>query len=277
MWIPDLNFSIDTSKSSSRTAPADVPPPVPEDISWLRSLGRGKGGGEYDVSAGDEGEEENVTPQLHDDEIKLANNYAHCTKFRLEIGMVEFLRLFWENESQAQHVQFLEVCNHETNVEITPWNQIDSELAGVISMQRTVSCHHPLPVLNWVPYLPAYVKNTCFQTISFDSKEPNRLKIVELSIVRAIPFVKPRIGAIWDVVDNDGVLEIKTDLSFSVCNVSFVQQLIEFHAKQGMTAFFKDWSAHASALILSRRQKGVSGIQADERQGVLISKFFPSA
>jgi len=217
-------------------------------------------------------------------------SYNHCSTITLPCGLQEFVCLFFEDKQQ--HISFLESELKETNIDITNWEEVAVEAgegegegegegkgSTARSMQRTVSVDHPLPVVEmlWLPWLlPSYVRNSCRQTVSWDPAQPTKLSLRERSVVTAVPIVEPVLCAIWSVEEvTPGQLDISVDLSFNDCNVFLLQGLIEYHASAGLQHYFLSWEPHARSLIQSRRERGISGIQAGEEvKGALGSVFW---
>lgn len=229
-------------------------------------------------------------------------SYSHCGSFNLPCDLREFIFLFWEDEQQ--HVDFLERAMNETNINISPWSLGEREeksevngnswLGGTffddtdntvvvkdnddqdkdkVSLWRTVEVDHPLPVLDYLPWIPASVKNNCKQTITYHSQSPNRLTVEERSVVTAIPWVTPIIAAIWTVEQReDGTLDCSIELSFSDCNVIFIQPLIELYAQSGLQAYFAAWQPHAASIISKRREGGKQSSTIQESSGP-VGKF----
>ena len=124
---------------------------------------------------------------------------------------------------------------------------------------------HPLPVLEWVPWLPAHVRNVCCQTVRNDPQIPNKLYIQERSVVTAVPIVEPVLCALWTVTENQpGFVDISVDLSFNDCNVLFLQGLIEFHACAGLKHYFSAWEPHAVEIINGERERALGQSAGDE-------------
>ena len=208
-------------------------------------------------------------------------SYNHCSAITLPCGLQEFVCLFFEDK--AQHISFLETDMKETNINITDWEEIAGEGEGegtstARCRQRTVSVDHPLPVVEmlWLPWLlPASVRNSCRQTLSWDPAQPTKLSLRERSVVTAVPIVEPVLCAIWSVEEvNPGELKISVDLSFSDCNVFLLQGLIEYHASAGLQHYFLSWEPHARNIIQSRRERGISGISSGEEVGGALGSTF---
>jgi len=184
-----------------------------------------------------------------------SNNYAHAAKFQLNCSLKEFVSLFWEDS--AQHIDFLERTMREKNIEISPWSESSELIPEENKMHRTVQVDHPLPVLEWVPWLPAHVRNTCMQTMTAKKEQPRQLQIIEKSVVTAVPMVEPVVLAVWCVEESsDGKsVECSVELAFKDCNVLMLQGLIEYHATAGLQQYFRDWQPHAEAIIIKSKSR----------------------
>jgi len=151
---------------------------------------------------------------------------------------------------------------------------VDNDGGQKIALTRTVQVDHPLPVVDYLPWIPAFVQNKCDQTVTFHCETPKRIYIEERSVVNAIPWVTPVIAALWTVEEVEGHLECSVELSFSDCHVIFIQPLIEFYAQRELQAYFAAWQPHANAIITKRRDRGSQAITAPETSGPLCQPLW---
>jgi len=201
-----------------------------------------------------------------------STKYSSATNFRLPCSLREFVELFWDDANQ--HIAFLQVAVRESNIDISPWSLSSIAEGGdgaSIPMLRTVAVDHPLPIIEWLPWVPSSVRNTCYQSVT--QKSAHRIEIVERSVVKALPIVEPVILCTWVVEQTeDAHVDIRVDLSFSDCNVVLLQGLIEYHATAGLKGYFADWEPHANTVIQKKRE-GTSEISSEG--GLLVRHLWP--
>lgn len=200
-------------------------------------------------------------------------------KFGMLCDQREFVHLYWDDE--PQHVTFLTDCMKEGGIDITPWVALGDAGSGPsLTMQRSVSAWHPLPIQ--LPWLPLMIRNKCVQTVSYN-RQTNLLHIIERSAVNGIPFVQPYVIATWTIAERAATgqgagskqLDIHVGLSWEYDVYSFLAGQVEFYSRGAMDAYFKAWLPHADSLLVARRKAGGDVVpQSSGAQGALVKAMW---
>jgi hypothetical protein len=112
----------------------------------------------------------------------ISSTIINLTDIDIGISLSKFLEIAWEKGDFLK--VFLEVEQHEVDVNITDWKDISLSLNSV-KCERTVSCLHPLPLS--LPWLPLFVNSSNVQTMKYDSVK-KLLRIKELSTIKGLNF-----------------------------------------------------------------------------------------
>jgi hypothetical protein len=102
----------------------------------------------------------------------------NLTEIDIDVSLKKFLEIAWEKGDFLK--VFLEVEQHEQEVNITDWKDISVSL-NTVKYERIVSSLHPLPLQ--LPWLPLSIKSSNVQTMEYDSIK-NLLRIKELSTIK---------------------------------------------------------------------------------------------
>jgi hypothetical protein len=108
----------------------------------------------------------------------ISSTIINLADIDIDVSLKKFLEIAWEKGDFLK--VFLEVEQHEQEVNITNWKDISVSL-NTVKYERIVNSLHPLPLQ--LPWLPLSVKSSNVQTMEYDSIE-NLLRIKELSTIK---------------------------------------------------------------------------------------------
>ena len=159
-----------------------------------------------------------------------------------------FLDIVWEKGDFLAN--FLEDEIQEKDVVISDWRNIASSdiLEKPVRYERTITSMHPLPIS--LPWLPLAISSTNIQTVEYDCLKL-QLRILEISVIKGIPFVEPTIITEWTVEEPSPTsCHVSVNLKFSYKKASVLQALVESNSKSELLRFFELWQIHLSEKLL---------------------------
>ena len=166
----------------------------------------------------------------------------------MEISMRYFLDIVWEKGDFLAN--FLEDEIQEKDVVISDWRNIASSdiIEKPVRYERTITSMHPLPIS--LPWLPLAISSTNIQTVEYDCSRL-QLRILEISVIKGIPFVEPTIITEWTVKEpSPNICHVSINLKFSYKKASMLQALVESNSRSELLKFFELWQVRLSKKLL---------------------------
>ena len=165
-------------------------------------------------------------------------------EIQIGVNLRRFTDIVWEKPDYI--TEFLTEKLYEKEIVVTEWKIVSSPDDERVKYERTIDSQHPLPIS--LPWLPLFVQSSNVQCLEYDPANCN-LRIVEISVIKGLPFVEPCIITEWDVHELPTALCLaRITLRHSYDKSSWIQGMIESNSRTELIRFFQMWETNFNRL-----------------------------